>query len=85
MSKTISFFFFQKLNFMEPSRVWYQVTPPDPSNNFCAPPENQLMPWNVSDGPWQLLCSRLSCCRLMSCAITTTPHARAPLFNTYTR
>jgi len=22
---------------MEPSRVWYQVNPPDPSNNFCAP------------------------------------------------
>jgi len=20
-------------------------------NNFCAPPENQLMLWNVSDGP----------------------------------
>jgi len=29
--------FFQKLKFMEPSRVWYQVNPPDPSNNFCAP------------------------------------------------
>ena len=22
---------------MEPSRVWYQVNPPDPSSNFCAP------------------------------------------------
>jgi len=37
---------------MEPSRVWYQVTPPDPSAISVSPPENQLMPWNVSDGPW---------------------------------
>jgi len=22
---------------MKPSRVWYQVNPPDPSDNFCAP------------------------------------------------
>jgi len=22
---------------MEPSRVWYQVNPPGPSNNICAP------------------------------------------------
>ena len=27
MSKTINFFFFQKLKFMETSRVWYQVNP----------------------------------------------------------
>ena len=31
------FLFFQKFKFMELSRVWYQVNPPDPSNNFCAP------------------------------------------------
>ena len=37
MSTTINFLCFQKLKFMEPSRVWYQVTPPDPSNNFRAP------------------------------------------------
>jgi len=56
MSKTIDFFFLrQKLKFMESSRVWYQVNHPDPSNNFCAPPENQLMPWNVSDGPGPIL------------------------------
>jgi len=51
MSKTINFIFFQKLKFMEPGRVWYQVNPPDPPTISVPPAENQLMPWNVSDGP----------------------------------
>ena len=39
---------------MEPIRVWYQVnTPGAPYPTiFVPPPENQLMLWNVSDGPW---------------------------------
>jgi len=59
MSKTINFFLFfvfpihsEKLKFMEPSRIWYQVNPPDSPTIFVPLPENQLMPWNVSDGPW---------------------------------
>jgi len=41
-----------KLKFMEPSRVWYQVTPLGPIRTiFVPPPENQVIPWNVSDGP----------------------------------
>jgi len=31
------FLFFQKLKFMEPSRVWYQVTPPGPFQQFLCP------------------------------------------------
>ena len=52
MSKTINFLCFQKLKFMEPSRVWYQVTPRTSPTISVPPPENQLTPWNVSDGPW---------------------------------
>jgi len=42
MSKTINFFFCvhihnEKLKFMEPSRVRYQVNAADPLSNFCAP------------------------------------------------
>jgi len=37
---------------MEPSRVWYQVNPPNPPTIFVPLPENHLMPCNVSDGPW---------------------------------
>jgi len=37
MSKTINFLCFQKLKFMEPSRVWYQVTPPGPFQQFLCP------------------------------------------------
>ena len=28
---------------MEPSRVWYQINPPDPPTISVPPPENQLM------------------------------------------
>ena len=42
----------EKLKFMEPSRVWYQVNPPNPPTIFVPLPENHLMPCNVSDGPW---------------------------------
>jgi len=47
------FLFFQKLKFTEPSRVWYQVNPPDLSNNFCAPSRKSTHALNVSDGPWK--------------------------------
>ena len=44
----------RKLKFMEPIRVWYQVnTPGLPTPTIFVPPlKNQLMLWNVSDGPW---------------------------------
>ena len=43
---------------MEPSRVWYQVNPRTPPTISVPPPENQLMPWNVSDSPWVALLFR---------------------------
>jgi len=59
----------EKSKFMEPSRVRYQVNPPDPLNNFCAPCRKSTyalalkrlrwppVPWHFND------CRRLRCFR----------------------